>query len=565
MTDEPRDSGVGAVSRKPARASGPGRKPERSAGARRPDRRRIWTFVAIAIIVLVSLARAIHLQFPLERDEGEFGYIAQQLLHGVPVYLSAYTQKLPGAYYVYAWFLLLFGQSTVGIHLGFLLTNAATMALVFLIGRKIHGGLAGCAGALVYGVMALSPALLGASGHATHLIAFFSVLGLYALLEARERGRLWLYLVSGLSFGMAFLSKQSAVFYAPLIVAYLALEALRLEPARRAGFPARAGAFVAGAAAPMVLTLAYYAAIGHLGTLWYWSFQLARQFGEQVGFSGAMANLRDRTREVTAGFVIVWLVGAVGLGVMLRDRSLGALRYLILAFGLAAILSIVPGYFFTTHYYIAVLPFLAILVGGLLDVVARGRGERGPSSVGTAAIGAALAIGLSVGVVRYEPFYSGRMPDAAAARIIYSGNPFPESVEVGQYLREHTSPGDSIAVLGSETQIYFYAQRPSASRFVNAYFLTSDHPKARDMQLMMIRDLDRVRPKYLVYTNSRLSWTLHETSPRDIFDWYQAAKKDYAVDGVVDIGPNASTSIWGPAAASAPLGTEYFEVLKRRN
>ncbi|HET9939496.1 MAG TPA: glycosyltransferase family 39 protein, partial [Candidatus Eisenbacteria bacterium] len=191
------------MSRRQGRASKPGRKPERSAGPRRPDRRRVWTFVAIAIIVLVSLARAIHLNFPLERDEGEFGYIAQQLLHGVPVYLSAYTQKLPGAYYVYALFLLLFGQSTVGIHLGFLLANAATMALVFLILRKTHGGLAGCAGALVYGVMALSPALLGSSGHATHLIAFFSVLGLYALLEARERGGLWLYLVSGLSFGMA--------------------------------------------------------------------------------------------------------------------------------------------------------------------------------------------------------------------------------------------------------------------------------------------------------------------------------------------------------------------------
>ena len=552
------------MSRKPGRAPKQRREPERSKGPRRPDRRRLWTFVAIAIIALVSLGRALHLNFPLERDEGEFGYIAQQLLHGVPVFLSAYTQKLPGAYYMYALFLMMFGQSTLGIHLGFLLTNAATMALVFAILRKTHGGLAGCVGALVFGVMALSPALLGFAGHATHFIALFSVAGLYVLLEARERDRVWLYLLSGVAFGMALLMKQSAIFFSPLIFAFLLLEALRLDPARRTGLPARAGAFAAGAAAPMVLTLAYYAAIGHLGTLWYWSYQLARQFGEQVHVSGALANLRNRTHEVTAGFVIVWLVGAVGLGVMLRDRSLGTLRYLLLTFGVAAILSIVPGYFFTTHYYIAILPFLGILVGGLLDVVARGRGDRGPSLAGTAAIGAAVVIGLWVGVARYAPFYTGSMPDAAAARFVYSGNPFPESVEVGQYLKEHTSPGDSIAVLGSETQIYFYAQRPSASRFVNAYFLTSDHPKARNMQLEMIRDLDRVRPKYLVYTNSSLSWTLHETSPRDIFDWYQAAKKGYAVDGVVEIGPNASMPIWGEAAASAPLGAEYFEVLKRR-
>jgi hypothetical protein len=555
------------MSRKPGRSRAPKtvRKQERSTGPRRPDRRRIWTFIALGIIALVSLARGIHLAFPLERDEGEFGYIAQQLLHGVPVYLSAYTQKLPGAYWVYAFFLLLFGQSTVAIHMGLLLTNAATMALIFLTLRKSHGGLAGCAGALIYGVMALSPALFASAGHATHFIAFFSVAGLYALLHARERGKVWLYLLSGVLFGLAFMMKQSGIFYAPLIFVFLLVDAFVLEPAMKTRIAARAGAFAAGAAAPVLLTAAYYLAIGHLATFWYWPFQLAREFGEQIGFASALQNLRDRTREVIAGFVIVWLVGAVGLGVLLRDRSLGALRYLLATFGLAAVLSIVPGYFFTTHYYIAILPFLAILVGGLLDVVARGRGDRGPSFVGTAAVGATIAIGLMAGIARYEPFYTGRIPDDAAARIIYSGNPFPESVEVGQYLREHTSPGDSIAVLGSETQIYFYAQRHSASRFVNAYFLTSDHPKARDMQLELIRDLDRVRPKYIVYTNSKLSWTLHENSPRDIFEWYGTSKKDYDIEGLVQIGPGGSTATWGAAAASAPRGAEYFEILKRRD
>ena len=555
------------MSRTPGRSPAPraGRRPKpKSAGPRRPDRRRLWTFVLLGIIALVSLGRVIHLGFPLERDEGEFGYIAQQLLHGVPVYLSAHTQKLPGAYYVYALFLLLFGQSAVGIHLGFLLVNAATMALIFLVLRKTHGGPAGCAGALVYGVMALSPALLGSAGHATHLIAFFSVAGLYALLEARERDRVVLYLASGLAFGLAFLMKQSGIFYAPLIFVYLVMDAYRLEPSRSAAFPARAGAFVAGAAAPMLLTAAYYLAIGQLGTLGYWSFQLARQFGEQFGPAMRLQNFRNNTLQVTVGFMVVWLAGAVGLGVMLRDRSLGAVRYLLAAFGLAAILSILPGYFFTTHYYVAILPFLAILVGGLLGVVTQARGDRGPSAVGTVAVGAAIVIGLASGVVRYGPFYFGQMPDDAAARIIYAGNPVPESVEVGRYLREHTSPADSIAVLGSETQIYFYAQRPSASRFVNTYFLTAEQPQARDMQLEMIRDLDRVRPKYLVYTNSSLSWSLHEKSPRDILTWYEKARADYETEGVIQIGRGGSTSIWGPAAPSAPRGSEFFEVLKRR-
>jgi len=63
-----------------------------------PASGRVWTFVAIATVVLVSGLRTMHLGFPLERDEGEFGYIAQEMLRGVPIYESAYTQKLPGTY-----------------------------------------------------------------------------------------------------------------------------------------------------------------------------------------------------------------------------------------------------------------------------------------------------------------------------------------------------------------------------------------------------------------------------------------------------------------------------------
>ena len=72
----------------------------RPAPGRRPDRRHVWTFAALVIIVAVSLMRTLHLGFPLERDEGEFGYIAQEILRGFPMYASAHTPKLPGTYLI---------------------------------------------------------------------------------------------------------------------------------------------------------------------------------------------------------------------------------------------------------------------------------------------------------------------------------------------------------------------------------------------------------------------------------------------------------------------------------
>src|SRR5512147_1379382 len=85
-----------------------------------------WAWIAVAIvIVFVAAIRIRLLQIPLERDEGEFAYIGQLMLQGHAPYSLAYNMKLPGIYAAYAAIMALFGQTTGGIHFGFLLVNAA--------------------------------------------------------------------------------------------------------------------------------------------------------------------------------------------------------------------------------------------------------------------------------------------------------------------------------------------------------------------------------------------------------------------------------------------------------
>lgn len=536
----------------------------RPAPGRRPDRRRVWTFVALGIIVAVSLMRTLHLGFPLERDEGEFGYIAQEMLRGFPMYSSAYTQKLPGTYLIYSLFLSIFGQSMVAIHLGLLLANAALMGLIFWALRRTHNGLAGCVGTLVFGLMALAPNVLGFAGHASFFVALFAMAGLVALLHARERDRTGWFLVSGLCFGLVFLMKQSGIFFAPLALLSMTADAFLARPRRHAGFVLHAVAFTAGAVAPFALTAAYYVAIGKFPLFWFWTFQLARDFVGQVGPAGALRNLHDQTMGVMAGFTILWLLALVGLFAMLRDATLGKDRYLYLTFGAASALSIVPGFYFTNQYYIALLPFLAILIGGLAGTVSRGAptGRRLIESVG---VGAIIAIGLLIGIVKYAPYYSGGQSDDAVARWVYRGNPFPESVAIGEYLKAHTTPQDRIAILGSETQILFYAQRRSASRFVNVYFLTADHPRNRDMQREMIRDIESVRPRYVVFVGMAMSWTLRADFPRDIFEWFGTYRRDrYEVEGLVLMPrEGGSATYWGADARAQSPTEDFIEILRR--
>src|SRR5882757_3196350 len=92
-----------------------------------------WILLAVVIAVVVFIR--IHLlAIPLERDEGEYAYAGQLMLQGIPPYRLAYNMKFPGVYAAYALIMWIFGESSVGIHLGIALVTSLTAVFVFLIG-----------------------------------------------------------------------------------------------------------------------------------------------------------------------------------------------------------------------------------------------------------------------------------------------------------------------------------------------------------------------------------------------------------------------------------------------
>jgi len=117
------------------------------------------------------------LNLPLERDEGEYAYAGQLMLHGIAPYKLAYNMKFPGTYAAYAMIMSLFGQTTVGIHLGLLLVNLATVGLVLLIGLRLVNLETGLAAATTSVVLAINPAVMGLAAHATHFVVLFTLAG----------------------------------------------------------------------------------------------------------------------------------------------------------------------------------------------------------------------------------------------------------------------------------------------------------------------------------------------------------------------------------------------------
>src|SRR5512140_4026993 len=81
-----------------------------------------WIFLGL-VILFVVFVRVRLLEVPLERDEGEYAYMGQLILQGIPPYGEAYNMKFPGTYLMYALVMAIFGQTIEGIHIGLMIVN----------------------------------------------------------------------------------------------------------------------------------------------------------------------------------------------------------------------------------------------------------------------------------------------------------------------------------------------------------------------------------------------------------------------------------------------------------
>src|SRR5947199_10457207 len=94
--------------------------------------------------------------------------------------------KFPGTYAAYALIMSIFGQTIVAIHLGLLLANVATVALIFFVGRRLINTMAGITAAASYAVLSMSPSVLGLAAHARHGVMRPGVGGILLMLKQQE-------------------------------------------------------------------------------------------------------------------------------------------------------------------------------------------------------------------------------------------------------------------------------------------------------------------------------------------------------------------------------------------
>src|SRR5262249_41879317 len=216
---------------------------------------------------------------------------------------------------------------------------------------------------------------------------------------------------------------------------------------------------------------------------------------------------------------------------------------------------------FRTHYFVLVLPAVSLLAGPAISKLSQ------ILASGMIVIRFVPLLLFAIALIQpilldKEIFFE--VSSNQACGMIYPQGPFLESVRIADYIREHTERDDTIAVLGSEPEIYFYSHRHSATGYIYTYGLMEPQKYAHQMQQEMIQEIENARPKYLISVAMADSWLRRPGSDQAIFNWAnEYMTQNYVVAGFVNITATEINYFFGDVPPSVDSLKDYILVYKR--
>jgi hypothetical protein len=519
----------------------------------------------VAILTLAALIRVRLLGVPLERDEGEYAYAGQLMLQGVPPYKLAYNMKLPGTYAAYALIMAVFGQTGFGIHVGLLLVNSVTTVMIYFLGCRLFGKLCGLIAAASFAVLSVSHSVLGFAAHATHFVTLFGIAGSLFLLRSNSSARDWTIFVAGLFFGLAFVMKQSGLFLGLFGVLYLLWNDYHSPGNSWYQLVKRQTNFCAGGILPFLLVCLVAVTTGMFQRFWFWTFSYAREYAKEQSASQAWQDLQDSGGRILHFGSGIWTLAAIGLWLTWTSQSRRSSAIFLNLLAVASLLAVSAGLHFREHYFIVVLPAAAVFMGAAIQILSDDLAAKRTSLFRLALPTVVAAMALALTVYHDRMLFFKRTPNEVA-RAVYGVNPFPESPVIARYIRQHSSVGSRIAVIGSEPQIYFYSRRHSATGYIYTYALTEPQKYASAMKEEMIHEVESAVPEFVVLVHIRDSWFNLSAPEERIFDWAKRYTREMAMVGLVQIDATRGTTWdWNEHGIfSEPVSQNFLSVYKWR-
>jgi hypothetical protein len=451
--------------------------------------------LAVSLIVIVAAVRAPLLPIPLERDEGEYAYIAWRLGHNELPYRDWVDQKPPAVFFIYRLGLSLPLEPIRAIHFVALLFSAASVCALLFLALPLMDRFWAFVAAALFALLSTDPLVQGTVANTELFMLCPLILSQIAFVSAASRKdcNILFIVLAGALTGIASMFKQVATvnwFFMAALYPLLAEGQKRWRAAV---------SFILWSATGLLtvfgLVVLYF---WRRGGLYEFVDNVFTHNLEYIGAVGPSARLEYCWGTLTTLVrtqAIVWVFAAAGLVALVTS---GRVKWFFFVAGwlITSILGVSAGGYFFPHYFQQLLPPLALAAAVGAEAIAAIKSWRIFPLWSRRAV---VLLGLALlPATTLWPFVFTYTP-AEAVRKIYPGNFFAEMPQFAQRLETVTPPEKRVFVFGAEPELLFYARRASATRYIFLFPLYGPYGNAHEKQIAAAAEIERAEPSTAVY------------------------------------------------------------------
>ncbi len=427
------------------------------------------------------------------RDSGVFLYIGWRILQGELPYRDIWDHKPPVIFYLNALGVALSGNSRWGIWIIELVFVLVAAWVGFRICQRAFGS-GPAAIVLFLWLLTLEFVIQGGNLTTEYTLPIqFACLAL--IWRAEERPSLWLWPLLGVLFALAFFTKQTTVGIGIAIILYLVIDRIKAKQGKT--LLKEVALIGLGAGVVVLLVVAFFAAQGALSDFWSAAFQYNFVYvSASTSLVGRLKRLLQSIEPLTTtGLFQISLTGYVISFLLLfwpdpeikKRRTLLFLEILDLPIELVLVSTSGRSY---PHYYMALLPVLAILTGVTFWAVFSFLAHHTASRVARQV----LTIGILLS------FAWGAYADYRSQIAAFHDDSLSQ---LATYLKTATAPQEQVLIWGAEATDNFLSQRRCPSRYVYQYPLYAEGYVKEDMVEEFLDDIIENHPLIVDTQNSQ--------------------------------------------------------------
>lgn len=528
------------------------------------------SYIALAVILfLVWIIRSKFLGISFERDEGAYSYYGKMLLDGKAPYKDFYEQKLPGVFFFYAFIVAIFGSTVKSLHLAFIFINMLSIIGVFAALKKLFSPGAGAVAALTYALVSLTPALSGFTIQSEHGVALFSVLGFLCYVYSLKNPKWYWYVLSGLAFGSAFMVKTTGLFMMFWGGLVLVIDFLLTKEKNWKQFFINVGLYVGGAAIVIFGLILIIISKGTYKEMLFWVVDIPAYYVNRIPFEEGVKYFGYAKTAIVQNYKFMWVHAVIAVFLVVLKQVNWKMKLFTLSLAACSFLTIVPGYYFYGHYWIQMIPGVAILSGMTFYFALEALGSWFPklknqlkyAYLGIFGILAFLHVQKNKSYY-FNPNYTMIM------RQTYGNNPFPETMDIANFLNQRMKPQDQLAVFGSEPELFIYTNKMSPTRHIFFSTIVASIPAHKEFQREFVKEVEAAKPKYFVFYRHSVSLLVQPNTDQYVFEWANKYLADnYKVIGLVDMpdGQLSGTNVFDETVNTyQPKGQNVIFIFERK-